>query len=164
MNPRLRAAAVWDESRLKRSAVRWTVFASLTPDDEDLLPLSSQPYWSAVNVSANGWQRLTSAPSRCDCVWSCGCNPGGFEPPPQHPDHNQPGRLSPRGLWVGSICRRSQRMVLIRVVTVSSRAYRYGNMGKGCMTATKYFLFLLNLIFFVSISPQDASDSAEDEG
>lgn len=54
-------------------------------------------------------------------------------------------------------------MVLIRVVTVVSRAYRYGNMGKGCMTATKYFLFLLNLIFFVSISPQDASNCAEEE-
>lgn len=31
-------------------------------------------------------------------------------------------------------------------------------MGKGCVTATKYFLFLLNLLFFVSISPLTPTD------
>lgn len=32
-------------------------------------------------------------------------------------------------------------------------------MGKGCLTATKYFLFLLNILFFVSISPLTEADT-----
>ena len=31
-------------------------------------------------------------------------------------------------------------------------------MGKGCVTATKYFLFLLNFLFFVSVSPVTETD------
>lgn len=33
-------------------------------------------------------------------------------------------------------------------------------MGKGCVTATKYFLFLLNFLFFVSVSPLTLADPA----
>lgn len=97
-----------------------------------------------------------------------GVIPEDLSPPPG-PDHDQPGRLSFRGLWVCGICRhsfsrssghsqalpRTGRLLslLICVVPVRSAVDRDATMGKGCVTATKYFLFLLNLLFFVSISP-----------
>lgn len=36
-------------------------------------------------------------------------------------------------------------------VTVVFHVFRSSTMGKGCITVSKYFLFLFNLIFFVSI-------------
>lgn len=49
------------------------------------------------------------------------------------------------------LCTNNVRHISCRITLMPSHLYRESIMGKGCVTAIKYFLFLFNLIFFVSI-------------
>lgn len=112
--------------------------------------------------------------------WFCGCNPGRFAPPrppvwimisqasltqrsagliasvttcSHHARPSAPQKAE-YGHSVLLSCRRTDSRSRWCVLWPSCLVfYRSSNMGKGCMTATKYFLFLFNLIFFVSILP-----------